>query len=108
MIESGRERFDVETQALNDLILLGKRHRAVDPEAPCHTYLPPEQRGISRLRKLGGTSNAWTGKSKHFQDSDFLSRDWVLHSARPIRLFNLMRHHRGAARDYGVDDLEAE
>jgi choline dehydrogenase-like flavoprotein len=108
VVESGREAFDAEIQALNALEFRGKRHRALDPEAPYHRYLPPDLRGVSRVRMLGGTSMVWTGKWKHFQEWDFPGRDWVPDSDWPIRLDDLLEHYRSAAADYGLGDVEAE
>ena len=108
LLESGRERFDPSIQALNTVTFLGKRHRALDPDAYYHRYLPPELRGVSRVRQFGGTSNVWTGKWKHLQASDFEGRPWVPHSAWPIGFDALLPHYRSAARDYGFGDLEAE
>lgn len=108
VVESGRADFDAEIQALNDLEFLGKRHRAIDPDAPYHRYLPPDLRGVSRVRQLGGTSSVWTGKWKWFQEGDFIGRGWVPDSAWPIRLADLTEHYRAVAQDYGLGDLEAE
>jgi len=108
LLESGRETFDPAIQALNDIAFVGKRHRALDPDATYHRYLPPGLRGVSRVRQFGGTSNVWTGKWKHFQERDFIERPWVPYSEWPIRLSDLMPHYRSAARDYGFGDLEAE
>lgn len=108
LVESGRERFDPSIQALNDVIFLGKRHRELDPDSYYHRYLPPELRGVSRVRQFGGTSNVWTGKWKYLQPSDFDGRPWVANSGWPIRFADLLEHYRSAAKDYGFGDLEAE
>ncbi|HIK17372.1 MAG TPA: GMC family oxidoreductase [Leptolyngbyaceae cyanobacterium M33_DOE_097] len=108
LIESGRDRFDPSIQALNDVVFLGKRHRELDPDSYYHRYLPPELRGVSRLRQFGGTSNVWTGKWKYLQPLDFEGRAWVENSGWPIRFDDLLEHYRSAAKDYGFGDLEAE
>lgn len=108
MLESGREEFDPQIQALNDITFTAKRHRELDPDAGYHAYLPPEMRGASRIRQFGGTSNVWTGKWKHLQRSDFEPRPWVPLSDWPIGFDNLLPHYRAAAADYGFSDLEAE
>jgi choline dehydrogenase-like flavoprotein len=108
LLESGRERFDPQIQALNEIEFLGKPHRRLDPDAPYHPYLPPELRGVSRVRQLGGTSNVWTGKWKYFQRRDFPERPWVPHSAWPIGLDDLLPYYRSTAASYGFGDLEAE
>lgn len=108
LIESGRDRFDPSIQALNDVIFLGKRHRELNPDSYYHRYLPPELRGVSRVRQLGGTSNVWTGKWKYLQPSDFEGRPWVANSGWPISFDDLLEHYRSAAKDYGFGDLEAE
>lgn len=108
LLESGRDRFDPEIQALNDVIFLGKRHRELNPNTYYHRYLPPELRGVSRVRQFGGTSNVWTGKWKYLQQSDFDGRDWVPNSGWPIDFSDLLDHYRSAAKDYGFGDLEAE
>ncbi|WOI55704.1 GMC family oxidoreductase [Palleronia sp. LCG004] len=108
MLESGREVFDPEIQALNDVTFLGKPHRALDPEAGYHAYLPPQLRGVSRVRQFGGTSNVWTGKWKYLQPSDFAERPWVPFSEWPLSYEELQVHYRAAAADYGFEDLEAE
>lgn len=108
MLESGREDFDPEIQALNDVSFTAKRHRALDPDAGYHAYLPPEMRGASRIRQFGGTSNVWTGKWKHLQRSDFEPRPWVPLSDWPIGFDDLLPYYRAAAADYGFADLEAE
>lgn len=108
MLESGREDFDPEIQALNDVTCTAKPHRALDPEAGYHVYLPPGLRGASRIRQFGGTSNVWTGKWKHLQRSDFKPRPWVPLSDWPIGFEDLLPHYRAAAAAYGFGDLEAE
>jgi choline dehydrogenase-like flavoprotein len=108
LVESGRDRFDPSIQALNDVIFLGKRHRELNPDSYYHQYLPPELRGVSRVRQFGGTSNVWTGKWKYLQPSDFEVRSWVAYSGWPIRFEDLLEHYRSAAKDYGFGDLEAE
>lgn len=108
LLESGRKQFDRSIQALNDLIFLGKPHRKLDPNAYYHRYLPPELRGVSRVRQFGGTSNVWTGKWKYLQPSDFDGRTWVNNSGWPIDFEDILEHYRSAAKDYGFGDLEAE
>lgn len=108
LVESGRDRFEPSIQALNDVIFLGKRHRELDPDSYYHRYLPPELRGVSRVRQFGGTSNVWTGKWKYLQPIDFEGRPWVANSGWPIRFEDLLEHYRSAAKDYGFGDLEAE
>ena len=108
MLESGREAFEPAVQALNEVRFSAKPHRRIDPDADYHPYLPPELRGVSRVRQLGGTSNVWTGKWKYLQESDFPGRPWVADSVWPITFADLVEHYRGAARDYGFGDLEAE
>jgi choline dehydrogenase-like flavoprotein len=108
LVESGREQFDPSIQALNDVVFLGKRHRELDPDSYYHRYLPPELRGVSRVRQLGGTSNVWTGKWKYMQPLDFEAKPWIANSGWPIRFTELLEHYRSAAKDYGFGDLEAE
>ncbi|MEC4894180.1 MAG: GMC family oxidoreductase [Oscillatoria sp. PMC 1051.18] len=108
LLESGRDRFDPSIQTLNDVIFLGKRHRELNPNSYYHQYLPPELRGVSRVRQFGGTSNVWTGKWKYLQPSDFDGRPWVANSGWPISFNDLLEHYRSAAKDYGFGDLEAE
>ena len=108
LIESGRDRFEPSVQALNDVVFLGKRHRELNPNSYYHQYLPPELRGVSRVRQFGGTSNVWTGKWKYLQPGDFEGRAWVADSGWPIRFEDLLEHYRSAAKDYGFGDLEAE
>ena len=108
LLESGREKFDPKIQALNDVIFLGKRHRDLNPNTYYHRYLPPELRGVSRVRQFGGTSNVWTGKWKYLQPWDFEGRPWIANSGWPIGYDDLLEHYRSAARDYGFGDLEAE
>ncbi|MGP1385608.1 MAG: GMC oxidoreductase [Thainema sp.] len=108
LVESGRDRFDPSIQALNDVVFLGKRHRELNPNSYYHRYLPPELRGVSRVRQFGGTSNVWTGKWKYLQPIDFEGRPWVANSGWPIRFEDLLEHYRSAAKDYGFGDLEAE
>lgn len=108
LVESGRDRFDPSIQALNDVIFTAKRHRELNPNSYYHRYLPPELRGVSRVRQFGGTSNVWTGKWKYLQPSDFEPREWVENSGWPIDFSDLLEHYRSAAKDYGFGDLEAE
>ena len=108
LIESGRKQFDPSIQALNDVVFTGKRHRELNPNSYYHQYLPPELRGVSRVRQFGGTSNVWTGKWKYLQSSDFEPRHWVRNSGWPIDFTDILEHYRSAAQDYGFGDLEAE
>ncbi|MEO0397363.1 MAG: NAD-binding protein, partial [Cyanobacteria bacterium P01_A01_bin.137] len=108
LLESGRRQFDPSIQALNDVSFLGKRHRKLNPNTYYHQYLPPELRGVSRVRQFGGTSNVWTGKCKYLQPWDFEGRPWVASSGWPIGFNDLLDHYRSAAKDYGFGDLEAE
>ena len=108
LVESGRDRFDPSIQALNDVVFLGKRHRELNPHSYYHQYLPPELRGVSRVRQFGGTSNVWTGKWKYLQPADFEGRAWVANSEWPICYDDLLPYYRAAAKDYGFGDLEAE
>ena len=108
LVESGRDQFEPSIQALNDAIFLGKHHRKLDPDSYYHQYLPPELRGVSRVRQFGGTSNVWTGKWKYLQPIDFDGRPWVANSGWPIDFADLLEHYRSAAKDYGFGDLEAE
>ena len=108
LLESGRDRFEPSIQALNDVIFIGKRHRELNPDSYYHRYLPPELRGVSRVRQFGGTSNVWTGKWKYLQPSDFEGRAWVPNSSWPISFTDVLEHYRSAAKDYGFGDLEAE
>ncbi|MEQ8971887.1 MAG: GMC family oxidoreductase [Coleofasciculus sp. C1-SOL-03] len=108
LLESGRHQFDPSIQALNDVTFLGKRHRELNPNSYYHRYLPPELRGVSRVRQFGGTSNVWTGKWKYLQPSDFDGRPWVANSGWPLSYTDLLEHYRSAAKDYGFGDLEAE
>ncbi|MGF1542580.1 MAG: FAD-dependent oxidoreductase [Pleurocapsa sp.] len=108
VLESGRKQFDPSIQALNDVIFVGKRHRELNPNSYYHQYLPPELRGVSRVRQFGGTSNVWTGKWKYLQSSDFETRDWIPNSGWPIAFTDLLEYYRSAAKDYGFGDLEAE
>ncbi|MEJ5913723.1 GMC family oxidoreductase [Pseudokineococcus sp. 1T1Z-3] len=109
LVESGRQDFDPRVQALNDVVHRGKEHRSLDPAAPYHRYLDPGLRGVSRVRRLGGTSSVWTGKWKHLQRSDLDDRPWVPESGWPLDFdTDLLPHYRSAARDYGFGDLEAE
>lgn len=108
LIESGRKQFDPSIQALNNVIFTGKRHRELNPNSYYHRYLPPELRGVSRVRQFGGTSNVWTGKWKYLQSSDFEARPWIPDSGWPISFDDLLEHYRSAAKDYNFGDLEAE
>lgn len=108
LVESGRDRFELSIQALNDVIFLGKRHRELNPNSYYHLYLPPELRGVSRVRQFGGTSNVWTGKWKYLQPSDFEARPWIPNSGWPISFNDLLDYYRSAAKDYNFGDLEAE
>lgn len=108
LLESGRQPFDPAIQALNDLTFVGKRHRELNPDSYYHRYLPPELRGVSRVRQFGGTSNVWTGKWKYLQPSDFEASPWIANSGWPIGFDDLLEHYRSAAKDYGFGDLEAE
>jgi choline dehydrogenase-like flavoprotein len=108
LVESGRERFDPAIQALNGLTFAGKAHRPLDPDAGYHRYLPPELRGVSRVRQFGGTSNVWTGKWKMLEASHLEDRPWVRHSTWPIGMAELAPHYRATAADYGFGDFEAE
>lgn len=108
LVESGRDRFDPKIQALNDVTFIGKPHRQLNPNSYYHRYLPPELRGVSRVRQFGGTSNVWTGKWKFLQPIDFAGRAWVPNSDWPIGYADWLEHYRSAAKDYGFGDLEAE
>ncbi|MEL6385363.1 MAG: GMC family oxidoreductase, partial [Cyanobacteria bacterium J06626_18] len=108
LLESGREQFDPSIQALNDVVFLGKRHRALNPKASYQDYLPPGLRGVSRVRQFGGTSNVWTGKWKYLQPWDFEGRPWIAESSWPIRFTDLLEHYNSVSKDYGFGSLEEE
>lgn len=108
LLESGREQFDPQIQALNDVVFLGKRHRESDPNSHYHQYLAPELRGVSRVRQLGGTSNVWTGKWKYLQPSDFEERACVANRSWPLQFDDLLEYYHATAKDYEIGDLEAE
>jgi choline dehydrogenase-like flavoprotein len=108
LLESGRRKFDAAIQALNEIHFIGKPHRRMDPDAGYHVYLPPELRGVSRVRQLGGTSNVWTGKWKYLQQTDFEPRSWVPDSDWPLSFQELLTFYRATGKDYGFGDLEAE
>ncbi|PPS39977.1 GMC oxidoreductase [Chroococcidiopsis sp. TS-821] len=108
LVESGREQFEPSIQALNDTVFIGKRHRERNPNSYYHQYLPPELRGVSRVRQFGGTSNIWTGKWKYLQPLDIEGRPWIANSSWPIRFAELLEYYRMLAKDYGFGDLEAE
>lgn len=108
LLESGRKEFEPSIQALNDVIFLGKRHRDLNPDALYQRYLPPELRGVSRVRQFGGTSTVWTGKWKYFQSSDFEEKPWIPNSGWPLSYDDLLEYYRSTAKDYGFGDLEAE
>jgi len=108
LLESGREQFDPAIQALNDVTFLGKRHREMNPNSYYHLYLPPELRGVSRLRQFGGTSNIWIGKWAPLQPQDFDERSWIKNSGWPISYADLQEYYRATAADYAIGDLEQE
>lgn len=108
LLESGREQFNPEIQALNEVHFLGKPHREMNPNSYYHQYLKPHLRGVSRVRQFGGTSNVWTGKWKFLQPSDFDGRDWIPESGWPIDFEDLLEHYRSATKDYHFGDLEEE
>jgi len=108
LLESGREQFNPTIQSLNDVIFLGKRHRELNPNTYYHQYLPPELRGVSRVRQFGGTSNIWTGKWTPLQPLDFEERPWVANSGWPISYDDLLDYYHATAKDYGIGDVEEE
>ncbi|WP_144871657.1 GMC oxidoreductase [Hyella patelloides] len=108
LVESGREKLEPSIQALNDVNFLSKRHRELNPNSHYQRYLPPELRGVSRVRQFGGTSNVWTGKWKYMQPSDFETKPWIANSGWPISFSDLLEYYRSVAKAYGFGDLEAE
>jgi choline dehydrogenase-like flavoprotein len=75
VLESGRDDWDSETQALAKGEVAGRRmvFDGVDMALD-----------MSRLRQLGGTSNHWTGMCRPLDASDFEERAWVPRSGWPI------------------------
>jgi choline dehydrogenase-like flavoprotein len=87
LIESGRPEFDEEVQALNDVSV---------------TDLPVGPR--ARVRQVGGSTTAWSGKWLTFAPADFERKPWLANTGWPLRLEELEDYyvrasvmHRGPA-----------
>ncbi|NJN16609.1 MAG: GMC family oxidoreductase [Oscillochloris sp.] len=107
LLESGREQFDPQIQALAATKSVGKQLRTPDPDSPFTPYLPPIFRGEFRIRQFGGTSNIWTGKWRTFDELDFAERPWIPHSGWPISRAEIAPFYCQIAQDYKLGDFAA-
>jgi len=67
-----------------------KRIQLVGPNCP--SWSNEAQPFGMRCRVLGGSTEAWLGKSTLFDDIDFAERDWVPYSGWPFRRETLCRY----------------
>lgn len=92
LLESGIEEQDPAHEALNEVVAaIGE---SADARAAFHgpqakLWDPRRQAYGVRCRGLGGSTQAWAGKSAPFDSMDFEARDWVANSGWPIDLEEL-------------------
>jgi choline dehydrogenase-like flavoprotein len=91
LLESGGLTAETETRDLNRGEVVGRR------------YQPLED---SRMRFLGGTTNAWLGACTLLNESDFKIRSWVPHSGWPISARDLAPYYRRAQSVCELDAFE--
>lgn len=91
VLESGLLEETEEHAALNGVELTAEpgQGAAQDLRAVYHSVLPSAWRADQqpfgvRCRGLGGSTQAWAGKSAAFDEMDFETRPWVPHSGWPI------------------------
>src|SRR5690348_4311553 len=104
ILESGELKEEARSSALNAVESVGeprtaaqvqKRIQLVGPNCP--SWSNEAQRFGVRCRVLGGSSQAWLGKSTLFDDIDFAERDWVPYSGWPFRRETLFPYFDRAA-----------
>ncbi|QPC99146.1 GMC oxidoreductase [Qipengyuania soli] len=92
LLESGLEQQDPAHEALNEIFAAAMD--SADARAEFHgpqakLWDPQRQAYGVRCRGLGGSTQAWAGKSASFDPIDFEPRDWVASSGWPIKLQEL-------------------
>jgi choline dehydrogenase-like flavoprotein len=113
VVESGRQTFEPDIQALTEAEFAGRPHRVWRPGADFHGYLAPEYRGLNRVRQFGGTSNIWTGKWRPFDEAQLRGREWLPDSRWPIGWSELRDLYWEVSEEYDLavgagDRLEGE
>jgi len=102
VLDSGADAYDADAQSLSNVEHHGRPHRIYTPDAEFHSYLSREYRGLNRIRQLGGTSVAWTGKWRMFPRPDIEGREWVPMSRWPLDYETLRAAYAEVAADYGI------
>ena len=96
LLESGGHAETEITSELNavesvgdpsSLVQIVKRNEFHKASAPLWSH-EIQPYGV-RCRGLGGSTQAWAGKSAPFDEIDFAKRDWIEHSGWPIALSSL-------------------
>jgi choline dehydrogenase-like flavoprotein len=104
VLESGRLEEEARIDALNAIESIGEpktdaqieRRIALHGASTARWSHAAQPYGV-RCRVLGGSSQAWAGKSAAFEGIDFERRAWVPHSGWPITLAELAPHIDRAA-----------
>jgi choline dehydrogenase-like flavoprotein len=92
LLESGGLEYDPEVQDFN---------------VGSSDGLPYFPLAAARLRYLGGTTNHWGGVCRPFQESDFLTCDWIPLSGWPIRKGDLDPYYGPAGINCGIRSWSA-
>lgn len=93
LCESGGRRVEPDSQALNDAVVVGRRHAGI---------------AEGRARLLGGTTTLWGGQLIAFQDIDFEPRPWLGLDGWPIRRADLDRYFVMVAEMLGLPLREGD
>lgn len=111
LLESGCEQQDAEHESLNEVVAdyIGDsdaRTAFHGPQAPLWNA-QAQAYGV-RCRGLGGSTQAWAGKSAPFDPIDFAQREWVENSGWPIAMEELASYIDEAGEILGLSPLGPE
>lgn len=99
LLESGNASFSNEVQQLHDIDCSGLPIRAGGFDF--NTSMSTDYTGLPRVRQLGGTLNAWSGKWKPFDDDD-LGEHPITGDAWPLNAAELAPSYQHIERKYGL------
>lgn len=91
--ESGGARAELAAQALNEALVVGRKHEGIT---------------IGRARVLGGTTTLWGGQLVPFREIDFQARPWLARPAWPIDAATIAPYYCETAEMLGLPPLQED